>query len=423
MAPKIKILQNGLRYLILPRSSVRTVAMVVFVKTGVEYETKRINGVSHLLEHMLFKGTDKRPHPRLVSEELDAIGATSNAYTGREITAYWGKSTKDKFQKMFELLADIYMNSRLDAGELEKEKGVVIEEINMCEDTPVRRVHDLYAELLFGNQPAGWDIAGSKESVRRISREDISSYRDKHYVAPNTVVAIAGGISKSKAETLIKKYFNSLSKRSGGARKSVKVRQLKPKCLLKYKASDQDHLILGVRTWSMFDKRRYILEVIGEILAGGSSSRLYHRLRNELGAAYYIHSNVDLGIDYGTLSVSCGADHKKTRVVLKSILREYEDLSSVPVSDRELSRAKNHLIGEMMTGLETPLDEAEYFGMSELLRKRIISPEETMRKIREVTAKDILQVAKEIFIARHLNLAVIGPYRNEKQLLSLLKIK
>lgn len=281
-AKKIK-LRNGLRVILVPQPGSLATTAMVSVEAGSKYETKDINGISHFLEHMCFKGTTKRPSPIMISEELDGLGAESNAFTSQESTSYYAKAKNENFGQILDVVADMYLDPIFNKNEIEKEKGVIVQEINMYEDTPPRRVAELFMQLVYGNQPAGWDILGRKEVIRGITRNDFIKYRSKHYVPQATIITISGGFNESGLVKKIEKYFSVL--KPGVKSKKLKVResQSKPKENIYFKESDQTHMVLGFRAFGVRDERRVALQVASEILGGGMSSRLFKKIRDELG--------------------------------------------------------------------------------------------------------------------------------------------
>ena len=416
------ILKNGLRVVLAPQKGLAATALVL-VEAGSEYETKKINGLSHFLEHLMFKGTTKRPRPGAIAEELDSLGAEYNAFTSQEYTGYWAKAQKEKLPQVLELVSDLYLNPIFNKEEIDKERGVIIEEINMYEDTPMRRVHEIFTELLYGDQPAGWDIAGKKEIIRRITREEIIKYRDKHYIAPATAVVVAGDFDQKKTERLIGGIFSGMKRGHKVKKPKVKEKQSRPGTIVKFKESDQTHLVIGVRAFDTFDKRRYALQVMGDVLGGGMSSRLFKRIRQELGAAYYVRASSDLFLDYGSFSVSAGVDHKKLDIVIKAVIAELERLADEPVGDEELKKAKDHMIGNIILGMETSDELAGFYGSQEILNEKLVKPAHIIGKIQKVTSEEIRSVAGSIFKNQGLNLALIGPYRNAETFKRILRFK
>lgn len=416
-----KVLPNGLRVILAPQPGSVSSAVLVLVEAGSEYETKRTNGLSHFLEHMMFKGTTNRPTSQLISGELDALGAEYNAFTGQEYTGYWAKAQNAKLPQIMDIVFDMYLNPIFDPKEIEKERGVVIEEINLYEDTPTRKVHEIFSELLYGDQPAGWDIAGTKENIRTLQRKDFASYRAARYVAPGTAVIIAGSFNPKRILATITKQFGELPKKRASAKPKAVERQARPAVRAKFKESDQTHLVLGTRAFSMFDKRRYALQVLADIAGGGMSSRLFHRVREELGAAYYVRAAADLSLDRGFFAVSAGSDNKRAPVVVKAVLEELARLRRETVPAAELQKAKDHLVGGIMLGLETSDELAGYYGSQEITAKKLVSPEELSRRVKAVTAEQVRAVARAIFTDRSLNLALIGPWKKAATFQKILK--
>lgn len=411
---KKKTLSNGLRIILAPQKGSLTATALVLVEAGSEYETKEINGLSHFLEHMCFKGTSKRPKAGMISEELDALGAEYNAFTDQQYTGYWAKVEKNKLYDALELISDLYINPIFDQEEINKERGVVIEELNMYEDTPMRKVGDYFNSVVFGDQPAGWDVGGTKEVIANLNREHFIEYRLKHYVPSKTIVVISGNFSEAKVLKDIKKYFGPLEKRPVAKKLPTKVGQTSPQIFSKHKESEQDHFILGFPGINVFDKRRYALSVLSNILGGGMSSRLFKKVRDEMGAAYYVRSGADFAIDHGMFAVSAGTAHAKTKAVIEAILKEIVKLKTVIVPKEELKRAKDSMISSLVLGLETSDQLANFYGGQEVLAGKTTSPTEVMKKIKAVTAKDIQQVAKDLFKANYLNLASIGRFKEEE---------
>jgi predicted Zn-dependent peptidase len=312
-----------------------------------------------------------------------------------------------------EIVSDLYLNPLFDPEEIEKERGVIIEEINMYEDTPMRRVQEIFTALLYGDQPAGWDIGGEKEIIHKLQKDDFVNYRDERYVASGTVVVVAGKFNEKAVVKQIKGYFGKLPRRKASAKSKTKEAQRKPEIKIKFKESGQSHLMVGFRAFNLFDKRRFALQVLADLLGGGMSSRLWKHVREELGAAYYVSADADLFLDHGVFEVSAGVDHGKIDVVVKAILEECRNLREELVSEKELQKTKDHMIGGMILGLETSDSLASFYGGQEILTKKLVSPQTIIDSVRAVTAAEIRAVAKTIFVDRGLNLAVIGPYQHE----------
>lgn len=419
---KKTILPNGLRIITVPMADTKTVTVLVLVATGSKYETKEINGISHFLEHMTFKGTSKRPTPLAIAEPLDRIGSQYNAFTGQEYTGYYAKANGRHLDLLLDIVSDITLNPKFKQEEINKERGVIIEEINMYEDNPSRKIGDIWTDLLYGDQPAGWDTAGKKEIIAKLMRDDFVKYHNDHYVAPKTIVVVSGMIKHNNIANKIKKLFKHISDVKGKDKIPVKESQKKPEIKIFYKKTDQTHIVLGVRSYNIFDKRRYAADVLATILGGGMSSRLFQLLRDKMGAAYYVRTFSDESTDTGNFATWAGIDNRRTEEIIKAILNEYKKIKRVKVSGAELTKAKEHIEGSLILGIETSDELASFYGFQEILKHEILKPEEVIKKVRTVTAGDILEVTRDIFKPEKLNFAVIGPYKDKERFANLLKL-
>lgn len=416
-----KVLPNGLRVITVPMKDNPTVTVLVLVSTGSKYETKRVNGISHFLEHMCFKGTTKRPKAIDISKELDALGSQYNAFTAQEYTGYYAKSDARHFRQIFDVVSDVYLNSTFPDAEIEKEKGVIIEEINMYEDTPARHVQDLFMKLLYGDTPAGWNIAGEKENILKMKRDDFVTYKGRHYVPEATVLVVAGQVKEAEVLKEVKKIFGSIKREKKDQKLKVVEKQDKPDVLVKYKKTDQTHFVLGVRSYDLFNKKNAVLTVLGAILGGGMSSRLFQKLREEMGVGYYVRAYNDTYTDHGVFQISAGVDNKRIQEVIDAVLLECKKLKDEKVNEEELSKVKEFLIGNTKLSLESSDDIANFFGGQELLRGEIKNIEEKTKEIRKVTAREVQDMARSIFIQKNLNLALIGPFKEKADFVRLLK--
>jgi len=415
------VLENGLRVITVPMKDNPTVTVFVLVEAGSKYETKDKNGISHFLEHMCFKGTKKRPSNADISTELDNIGSRYNAFTSQEVTGYYAKAEYRNVDKLLDIISDMYLNPVFNEKEIEKEKGVIIEEINMYEDLPQRKVENLIMELIYGDQPAGWDIAGPKENIRNISRKDFITYRNKFYTPKSTTVVVAGNFEEEKVIKNIKKIFSKTPKLEKGKKEKVKENQTKPAIAIFKKETDQTHLVLGVRTFNIYDKRDRVMKVLDGILDAGMSSRLFKKLRDEMGVCYYVHANNETFTDHGFFGVSAGVDNKRVKEVIKVILGEFNKLKTKPVSKEELQKVKQNLIGTMYLGLESSDSLAKFYGSQEIMNEKIKTPEEIKVKIESVTAEEVRALAQEIFVDKGLNLAIVGRFENKADFTEVLK--
>jgi len=416
-----KVLKNGLRVITVPMADNPTATVLVLVEAGSKYETKKINGISHFLEHMCFKGTVKRPKAIDISKELDALGSQYNAFTAQEYTGYYAKSDAKHFKQIFDIVSDIYLNSTFPETEMQKEKGVIIEEINMYEDMPPRHVQDLVMQLLYGDQPAGWNIAGEKKNILAMQRENFVQYKKAHYVPSATTIVVAGQVTEKKVMAEVKRVFGKIS--SGKKSKKIKVKEMqnKPEALLKFKETDQTHFVLATRTYDLFNKKNAILSVLGGVLGGGMSSRLFQKLREEMGVGYYVRAYNDVYTDHGFFQISAGVDNKRIEEVIQAVLLECKKLKEISVDEEELNKVKECLIGNMKLSLESSDDIANFFGGQELLKHEVKSAEEKANEVRKVTAKEIKALANDIFQDKKLNLALIGPFKDKNKFLKILK--
>lgn len=415
-------LKNGLRIILVPRKDSPSVTVSVFVKAGAGFEIKNNNGISHFLEHMCFKGTTKRPTPFAIASELDSLGAFYNAFTSRDITGYYAKSASYNFEKIFDVISDMYLNPVFDEKEINKEKGVIIEEINMYEDDPMSKVGEMLESLMYKDQPAGWSVAGTKENIKKIIKKDFIDYRNAHYISSKTVVVISGNFNEKTALKLTDKYFSNIKKGKFIDGKNIKESQKSPQIAVKFKELDQTHIAIGLRAFSLFDENRYALSLLSDILGGSMSSYLFQKVREEMGAAYYVRSSADLYATHGYLSISAGLNHEKSIPVIKAILGEIERMKMGKISDEDVSKSKEHKIGNFLLSLETPGDLGFFFGDQEVVTGKIEKPEESIKKIKSVTKEQIVSLSNKIFKNNKINLAVVGPYKKEDDFKKVFKI-
>jgi len=401
-------------------NNTKAVTVLVLVGTGSKYETKKINGVSHFLEHMFFKGTEKRPRAVDISSLLDGVGGEFNAFTGEEFTGYYVKVATAHFDLALDVVSDILLNSKFDAKEINRERGVIVEEINMNNDNPMRKVFDVWNELLYGDQPAGWPIAGTKKTMAEISREDILDYFERQYVGDNIVVIVAGNTRKGLALNKTKKYFSPLKHGKSFDKNGVVEMQKCPGVFLNKKETDQTHICVGFRSFNIFDPKKYIAQIMSVILGGGMSSRMFISVRERRGLVYYISTSTDSDTDTGSIITRAGVDNKKVEQAVKTIVSEYRKIKNQKVSDSELKKSKNYVRGKTYLGLEASDDIAEFLGGQEIIENHILSTEEILKRIDDVTAKDIQEVAQEIFVPSNINLALVGPFDDNKKFEGLL---
>ena len=419
---KKTVLKNGLRVITIPQKNTEAITILVLVGTGSKYEKKEVSGISHFLEHMYFKGTKKKRLPIDVAETLDRIGGIYNAFTGQEYTGYYAKVASEHFETALEWVSDIFLNSTLPGKEIEKEKGVIIQEINMGYDNPMNHIGSLWSKLLYGDQPAGWDIAGTKDSVSSITRKNLVDYMKRQYAAANTIVCVAGKIDNSSVVKKVESYFSGISLSTPSKKPALIEKQSEPKIIFEYRKTDQAHLYLGVRGYNLFHPMKYTQKLLSVILGGMMSSRLFIEIREKLGAAYYISAYSHSDTDSGYLAARAGADIKKTEKVISAILKQFKMMKQKKVSNEELKKVKDYIKGKTTLLLESSDAQASFYANQELFENRILKPKEIFAKIDRITQDDILMTARDIFQPGNLNLAVIGPFKNKRGLEKILEI-
>lgn len=407
------VLPNGLRVVIIPMKNNPTVTVEVLVETGSYYEEKRFNGISHFLEHMCFKGTPTRPSALAINHAFDSLGAANNAFTGKEATGYWAKARTKHLEHIVDLVSDVYLHPLLPKTEFEKERGVIIQEINMYEDTPDAVVDHLKSALLYGNQAAGRPISGTKESVSKMKRADLIAYQKKHYIASKTAVIIAGNVTPQRGLALVKKYFHDVDTGKKPMRVRVTDKQTTPRIAARHKKIEQTHLVLSFRTLPRGDsKEHYALAMLTRVLGKGMSSRLFQKLREEMGVCYYVGAGSGGTRDVGTFSIRAGVDTKRLEEVVSVLLEELRKIKNEDVPKKELAKVKEYSIGKKQMGLETSDALADWYGDDEISGLRLMTPEEDTRRVLSVTARDIRKAAQKFFRNERMNLAIVGPHAN-----------
>lgn len=418
---KIETLANGLRLITAPLHDTKAVTILILVGAGSRYEDKRTNGVAHFLEHLFFKGTTKRPSTLEISKELDALGADYNAFTGEEYTGFYVRVAGEDFPQAFDIITDMLLDPLFQVEEIEREKGVIVEELNMYEDTPMRIIHDHAKQLVYGDSPLGRRIGGLKETVTKFSRQDFLDFRTKFYQPDNLVVAIAGMGEASHWQTLVKERLGQLR---GSAEKQfapAKDRGKGPHFRLVTKKTDQTHLVLSFRGFPRGDQRRPILSLLTNILGGSMSSRLFIEVRERRGLAYYVRGGISYYRDTGDLTASAGVQVAKIEEAIQVILAEFRRLKDTPVTEEELDRAKKNLRGSLYLGLEDSMSVADYLGEQALLEDEIEQPEQVVANRERVTREEIQALASELIESGSLYLTVLGPYEDPKRFEKILK--
>jgi predicted Zn-dependent peptidase len=412
MEYQLETLKNGLRVVLAPNENVESATVLVLVGAGSRYETKQNNGVSHFLEHMAFKGTAKRPTAREIANLLDSLGAESNAFTSKEMTGYYIKSASSHLPVALDVISDILMNSKFEQEEIDRERNVIIEEINLYEDTPMRKIGDIFENLLYGDTPMGWDIAGEKDIIRKLQRDDFVSYMNSLYSADNMILCVSGKYDKQKLLSDIEIYFTPFKKFPTKEFSRLTETQAGPQTKVRSKKTEQAHFSIGVRTVGLTDdKDRYPLSVLSAILGGGMSSRLFHEVRERRGLAYYVKTMPESYIDRGYITSFAGVDPKRIDEAIKVVIEEYGKMHDKDqIKEDELKKAKEYLKGHFILELEDTRAVALFYTSTLLLENKIVSPQEAIDKLEKVTLDDVYRVAAAYLLPDRLNLAIIGDY-------------
>lgn len=398
--------------------SLESATLTVWVKTGSRNEEKKTSGISHFLEHMAFKGSKKRPSAKDISEAVDAIGGEFNAGTSKEWTNFYIKARADNLETAMDVLSDMVINPLIDKKEVAREKGVIVEEIAMYEDTPMMHIGDVFEQLIFKGNSLGWDTTGSAATVKSITREDFLQYRKIHYFTENMLLTVSGGVNEKKVIKLAEKYFVQVPVSSlQSPVKKYKPEQKKPQVFLYPQKKEQAQLIIGFRGNPRNYEHRYAESVLSAILGAGMSSRMFIEIRERRGLAYSVYTSIERYMDTGYLATHAGVDPGKASEAIKVIMDQYYGLSGIkyPVSSIELLKAKELIKGHVALALEDTHSVNDFFGEQELFLSKNETPEEVFAKVDKVTIGEVIAEAKKMFLPEKLNLAIIGPFKDSKK--------
>jgi len=416
------VLPNGVRVVTSRMDHVKSASLIIYVGAGSRHESDAEAGISHYLEHMVFKGTEKRPDPVQITEELECVGGMLNAATSRESTNYWVKVPSAHLERAFDVLGDMLRGSIFDPDEVEKERGVIIEEIRGIEDTPDDLIHDVIDELVWDGQSVGRSVIGSEATVRSINRQQMIDYLEVQYRPDRIVIAAAGDVDHEVVSELAERYFGDLRPSSVNTFVEAECSQREARVRLLQRATNEAHLCLGLPALPYTDERRHTQDMIDAILSSGMSSRLFREIRERRGLAYEVYSYFREYADVGQGVVYAGVEPKRASETLTAILGEFGKLRTVLVPEDELQRTKELRKGRIDMGLEDSRSVAGWIGGQELIFSDILTPDQVIEKIESVTSQDILELSRELFTAERLNLAVVGPLDIEDELRSLLDL-
>lgn len=423
MAKKIT-LQNGLRIITHKVSGLKSLTCLILVGAGSRYEDKNINGISHFLEHMFFKGAMRYKNALEVSEKIDSIGGEFNAFTGKQYAGYFVKVASEKLEIAVDVLSDMLINSKFNEDDIDREREVIHEEYKMYQDTPSYQVGWDFERLIYGDQPMGYDQLGSPEFLKKVKRENLLTYHKKLYTADNTVISIVGDVDESKAVKLCEKLFQFKDLKKSDDFAELKKNDSKEKIIIRKKYTKQGHLVIGFEGYSESSKDSMAMKVLSIILGGNMSSRMFLGVREKKGLAYHITTNTDDYTDTGLISTRAGIDTDRVEEAIKAMIFEYKDLRDQGLTEAELNKAKSCLKGKILLRLEDSEEFAHLLGKFELLYGDFKTPEAILAEIDKVTVDDINRITKEIFKQENIKCALIGPFEvDEKEKLeNLLKI-
>ena len=414
-------LPNGLRVLTAEMPQVPSVACVIMLAAGSRYETRDTNGIAHFAEHMFFKGTERRPNAKIIGTEIDGIGGEFNAFTGKEYTGYYVKCAAEFRDNALDVLVDMLRNSKFEAEEIDREKGVIVEEMNMYFDTPRDFIGGVYDELLYGDQPLGWDIIGTKETVRAATRDTFLGYTGRWYKPTRMVVGLGGSVDGS-AIAKIEELLGDLPAAETGEPPPVDLPSTNgdPRVRIHHKQSDQAHLVLGVRSYPLDHPDRYALQLLATVLGTGMSSRLFSEVRERRGLAYYVFATNHSYTDAGSLYSQAGVDINRVDEAVETIVREIRKIGEEKVPQDELDKARNLAKGRFVLQLENPHGMILFGLRREVLEGQYAEPQDVLAGLDAVTVDDVARVARDVIVSHALNLALIGPFEDEQRFEKLL---
>jgi predicted Zn-dependent peptidase len=402
-------LDNGLRILSASMPQVQSVTCMIMLAAGSRYETPETNGIAHFSEHMFFKGTERRPTAREIGMEVDGLGGEFNAFTSKEYTGYYVRCAADHRDQALDVLVDMLRNSKFEAEEIEREKGVIVEEMNMYFDTPRDFIGGVYEHLLYGDQPLGWDIIGRKETVQAAERDTFLEYVDRWYKPERMVVGVAGRLDGDYVGS-IERLLGDLEPEETGTPAALTGNGNAERIKIHRKDSDQAHLCLGVRSYPIVHPDRWALQLLATVLGTGMSSRLFTEVRERRGLAYYVYAHNQGYTDAGTLYSQAGVDIKRSEEAVETIVEQFRKITAEPVPSEELEKARALAKGRFVLRLESPQGMI-LFGLGrEVLGDTMIEPDDVLAGLDAVTAEDIQRVAQDVIASDGLNLALIGPF-------------
>lgn len=419
----VQVLDSGLELIRIPMASISSVTALVLGNTGSRYEKPAQQGLAHFFEHMVFKGTKKYPDPQVLASTIDAVGAQSNAFTSKEYTGYYVKAASKHLERSLDVLSDMLLQPLIRPEDIEREKGVIIEEINMYSDSPMQDIDNVFDQLLFENESLGHDVIGTKETVSGMTHQDFLDLLSGWYGLPNLTLVLAGDATVVESDQTL----DLVSKLFGGEKRPQETRvdhrvEVAPllksswkntgRLLVKTKQTEQAHLMLGWPGLVRSDERRYALALLSIVLGGNMSSRLFTEVREKRGLCYYVHSTVDYYHDAGVFGAAAGVDPRRIHEAVQVIIDEFSQLSSAnkAISQQELDRAREFAMGTLVLSLEDSQSVAQYYGVRQLLQRKIDTPDAVIERLKRVTLEEINLLAQTLLKSGEMRLALIGPF-------------
>jgi len=413
---------NGLRLIIVPKKSSKTVTALVLLPIGSRYEPSYLHGASHLIEHMMFKGTKNRPSSLAIAQELDGIGADYNAFTGKDHTGYWIKTVNNKIETALDVLSDMLFNSLFDPKEFCREKTVILEEIKMYQENPLLYINDFFENTLYQNHSLGQLISGQLSDVKRMSRRELLGYKERFYQPDRMIIAIAGGIGKEQIVRLVKKHFGSHQGRGKRDRLglfNIEKSEARTRVKILFKDLKQAQIALGGLAYHYTHPKIEALRLLCIILGGNMSSRLFTEVRVKRGLAYAINTDLNIYQDTGNYGIFAGVDKNKIMEATEIMLKELRKIKKDGVTEEEVIRAKDYIEGSIRLNLEDSANLAKWYAKQLLMIGRIFTPKERLEEMRKVRREDIQNVAQELF--RNISISLIGPFKDKNVFLRLLE--
>jgi predicted Zn-dependent peptidase len=416
---KTYTLENGIRVLLAPVDGTDTVSVLVLVRVGSRYEYAQINGASHFIEHMMFKGTKRRPTAQHISRTVDSIGADYNAFTGKKVTGYYVKVDKSHLELGIDLIDDMLFASKVDKGEMDRERGAIVEEIHMYEDNPMMHVSDLLERVMFEGSTLGWEIAGTPKIIREVDRDEMYAFYKKYYQPSNMVLVVSGNIDRS-VNRWIEARFGKRKNRTDvleGFESYVANPQQGPRARVQSKPTEQIQLAIGFPSFGSQDSRNPAVQLLAIILGGNMSSRLFTEVRERKGLAYFVRAMNSSYEDVGVFMIRAGLDKKRLELAVKTIMKEVRKIKRERVSSRELKAANAYLRGQMAIKMEDSFNRAQWYAEQKMFQSRVKSPKAYLKLIDTATTTDIQEAAKTLLNEKQLSVAAVGPFKSGADLL------